>query len=77
MIMFTNLKVKKETAIIIKIFYIAVIFMYLVSLLIVVCCYEMFADYSTAFFWFSEIMNAANRVAFIGIFVCVAVEKIA
>ena len=64
----------KSTRFAIKTFYIIVLSMYFISLMIVSCCAELFADYTTAFFWFNEVMNAANRVLFIGVAVCFAIQ---
>ena len=69
-------ELKKETKIAVKIFYILTITMYFIALMTISCCVELFADTSTAFYWFSEIMNAANRVLFIGVVVSIAIEKI-
>ena len=67
---------KKETRYFIRAFYIIVVTMYFVALLTVSCCAGMFPDGSTLFFWFSEIMNCANRILFMGIVICFLVEKI-
>ena len=70
------IELKKETKIAIRIFYILTITMYFIALMTISCCAELFADSSTAFYWFSEIMNAANRVLFIGVVVCIVIEMI-
>ena len=66
--------IKSSTVKLIKLYYILVVVMYFCALMIVSCCAEFFADYSTALYWFGELMNAANRVLFIGVLTCVSVE---
>ena len=70
------IELKRETRIAVRVFYIITVILYFIALMIISCCVEMFADFTTAFYWFSEIMNAANRVVFIGVLVCFAFEKI-
>ena len=67
---------KRETVYFIKAFYIIVLLMYFCALMSVSVCSELFPDKSTGFYWFSEIMNSANRVMFIGILVSFCCEKI-
>ena len=57
-----------------KIYYIIVVLMYFCALMLISCCVEYFADFTTALYWFSEVMNAANRVLFIGVMTCVSVQ---
>ena len=66
---------KKETICFIKAFYIIVVTMYFLALMTISCCAALFPDGSTCFFWFSEIMNSANRILFMGIIICFCSEK--
>ena len=69
-----NLCLIKETRVFGKFVYIIVMSMYFAALMILSCCAEVFPDRNTAFVWFSEIMNAANKALFIGIFFCLIYE---
>lgn len=70
-----KLILKKETRSFIKVFYIIVVSMYFIALMTVSCCAGLFPDGATLFYWFSEIMNCANRILFMGIIVCFCAEK--
>lgn len=65
---------KKETRYFMKAFYIIVVALYFVALMIVSCCADIFPDTTTGFYWFSEVMNCANKILFIGIFMSFACE---
>lgn len=71
-----KLTLKKETGYFIKVFYIIVVTMYFIALMTVSCCAELFPDASTGFYWFSEIMNCANKILFIGILMTFVCEKV-
>ena len=71
-----NIMLKKETICFIRAFYIIVLSMYFVALMTVSCCEGLFPDRTTSFYWFSEIMNSANRILFMGIIICFSVEKL-
>ena len=71
----TNITLKRETKGLIKVFYIIVVAMYFFAILTISCCRDIFADGHTAFFWFGEIMTAANKTLFIGILSCLFCEK--
>ncbi len=70
-----KLILKKETKYFIKAFYIIVVTMYFIALMTVSCCAGLFPDSATLFYWFSEIMNSANRILFMGILVCFCTEN--
>ena len=71
-----NTRLKKETRYFISAFYIIVVSMYFVALMTVSCCEGLFPDRTTGLYWFSEIMNSANRILFMGIVICFSVEKL-
>ena len=68
------LSLKKETEIFGKIVYIIVVIMYFSALMTISCCVKVFPDSNTAFFWFDELMNSANKILFIGISFCAIYE---
>ena len=71
-----KIMLKKETVCFIRVFYIIVVSMYFIALMTVSCCAGLFPDSTTGFYWFSEIMNSANRILFMGIIICFSVEKL-